>query len=691
VEKDCLKRTLLYIILLVSIGLSAFSINSPQIRCVQVLPNGEVILTWQDPADPNNEFASYEVYQATSLNGPYTQVQSYPNYGQTQHSTTGCNANQSQYFFYITVKNTSGFESPALDTVRTIFLKITSAINSSVATFQWNDILTPLPAGESTVYKVYREYPQTVWNLIASVPVKPTGNYQYNDSINGICNDSVNYRVELSDPVIPCNSVSNVRGQYFKDINSPAAPLLDSVSVNSSGQAILGIHPSYSSDVQCFVIYIYSGSTYNPVGTICTNNQPTVFTYTASQAGSTSEEFSVAALDQCGNISVIAFGNQATMYLHALYNVCSKSATLTWNPYKNMHGSVHHYEVLCSVNGGSFMHVADTTTTVYTHKNLVQGSSYCYIVRAHSALKALNLRDSITSSSNQFCITPSAGVKPLYVYENDVTVLNPSENAEVKWYIDKNVRVGGFHLYRSENQSGSYSLIGSTGYTAQSNYSFVDYNVNAASASYNYFVVVLDTCMNPIMQTDTSHTILLSANPSGNFKATLNWSDYGRWLAGVSSFNIYRSLDGVFSGGPIATVPAGTFTYVDDLSNYTTYTGKFTYYVEAVEAAGDLYGFTETSQSNYADVYIDAALYVPNAFVPKGHNKIFIPVGDYIEKSEYKFSIFDRWGAKIFETTDENQGWDGGHYEEGIYAWSVEYKTALGEYRQQKGTVMMIH
>src|SRR5437660_8129480 len=111
--------------------------------------------------------------------------------------------------------------------------------------------------------------------------------------------------------------------------------------------------------------------------------------------------------------------------------------------------------------------------------------------------------------------------------------------------------------------------------------------------------MVLDTCLNPIMHTDSSHTILLQAAATGNFKATLTWNDYGKWLGNVSGFNIYRSLDGVFSGGPIATVPAGTFSYEDDLSNYTTYNGKFTYYVEAIEGAGDQYGFTEKSESNY--------------------------------------------------------------------------------------------
>jgi gliding motility-associated-like protein len=195
--------------------------------------------------------------------------------------------------------------------------------------------------------------------------------------------------------------------------------------------------------------------------------------------------------------------------------------------------------------------------------------------------------------------------------------------------------------------------------------------------------------MTPQKNTDTSYSVFLTAAATGNFQATVNWSDYGNWPGGISGYNIYRSLDGAF-GSPLATVPYGTNTYVDDLSDYTMYSGKFTYYVEAIEASGNPYGLSELSESNQADIYLEAKMFVPNAFVPKGHNKIFLPVGDYIEKSEYKLSIFDRWGTKIYETTDENQGWDGGHYVEGLYGYQIEYKNAMGEYRTQNGTVTLV-
>jgi gliding motility-associated-like protein len=59
-------------------------------------------------------------------------------------------------------------------------------------------------------------------------------------------------------------------------------------------------------------------------------------------------------------------------------------------------------------------------------------------------------------------------------------------------------------------------------------------------------------------------------------------------------------------------------------------------------------------------VKIFGALYMPNAFTPNGDGKndVFrIPPDASIDLEV--FSIYDRWGIKIFSTKNSNQGWDG--------------------------------
>lgn len=76
-------------------------------------------------------------------------------------------------------------------------------------------------------------------------------------------------------------------------------------------------------------------------------------------------------------------------------------------------------------------------------------------------------------------------------------------------------------------------------------------------------------------------------------------------------------------------------------------------------------------------------VHVPNAFTPNGDfiNDVFGPVFSEPELlTEYNMSIFDRWGVKIFETTDVTKYWmgnaEGGEYfvPDGVYVWRIVYK-----------------
>lgn len=52
-------------------------------------------------------------------------------------------------------------------------------------------------------------------------------------------------------------------------------------------------------------------------------------------------------------------------------------------------------------------------------------------------------------------------------------------------------------------------------------------------------------------------------------------------------------------------------------------------------------------------------VYIPNAFTPDGDglNNIWFPVSYDIKKIE--FTIYNKWGQKIYESTDNLFGWDG--------------------------------
>ncbi len=90
------------------------------------------------------------------------------------------------------------------------------------------------------------------------------------------------------------------------------------------------------------------------------------------------------------------------------------------------------------------------------------------------------------------------------------------------------------------------------------------------------------------------------------------------------------------------------------------------------------------------DSYID----VPNAFVPNSdRNFIFKPV--HLGKVSLKsFSVYNRWGTKVFQTADINEGWDGKFNGElqpmGVYVYTIEATTFSGKKFTMCGNVTLI-
>ena len=401
-----------------------------------------------------------------------------------------------------------------------------------------------------------------------------------------------------------------------------------------------------------------------------------------------SETFVIAALDSCGNISNLG-APQHTIFLQINFDKCNRACNISWNQYINMiNGGVGSYELLFSVNGGPFNLLQSLNSTFYLHDSLIPGTTICYRVRARSA------NGNITSVSNRECFTVTSPQQPGFFYLKRITV-NALQQIEIDGLVDNSVGISlsGFNLFRAENFSGPYQLIGSQPYSGNANFTIIDTDVNTSDKNYSYFMIVKDSCNNPGLKTDTSTTILCKVSPNDDFTNTVNWSEYGRWLGGINTYSIYRSINGIFAPTPIATVlftGAGNYSYSDNIEQFTPNDGKFEYRIEAEEGPGNPYGISERSSSNLADVYREAEIFVPNAFSPKGYNKIFLPVTQFVSKSDYDLKIYNRWGLIIWETKDDTEGWDGGNNEGGVYIWQVQYKNARGEYIEKIGKVVLL-
>ncbi|MCI5056132.1 MAG: gliding motility-associated C-terminal domain-containing protein, partial [Flavobacteriales bacterium] len=90
-------------------------------------------------------------------------------------------------------------------------------------------------------------------------------------------------------------------------------------------------------------------------------------------------------------------------------------------------------------------------------------------------------------------------------------------------------------------------------------------------------------------------------------------------------------------------------------------------------------------------------IYVPNAFTPNedGTNDGFKPVMSGEQPTDYTLMIFNRWGDKVFETTDNTEFWDGTvsgvAAQQDVYIWKVElFDTANNKFIKLSGHVTLI-
>jgi len=93
-----------------------------------------------------------------------------------------------------------------------------------------------------------------------------------------------------------------------------------------------------------------------------------------------------------------------------------------------------------------------------------------------------------------------------------------------------------------------------------------------------------------------------------------------------------------------------------------------------------------------------SSIYVPSAFTPNGDglNDIFNAIG--MDLKEFRLLIYNRWGEKIFQTQEIENGWDGTYNGNpsplGLYIWELEAidkngKSFLNEF-QKRGTVSLV-
>jgi gliding motility-associated-like protein len=222
--------------------------------------------------------------------------------------------------------------------------------------------------------------------------------------------------------------------------------------------------------------------------------------------------------------------------------------------------------------------------------------------------------------------------------------------------------------------------------------------------------------VNGVATNDTTSEFSSTNLSGGNVVYCLITSDASCGLAKSNSIPVFIYPVPTIAAGQIITIPYGKSEMLDpivngDVASYTWTPGSYlsdstirnpvadppvttVYTLRLVSPGG-----CKASGSITVDVYTPLSL--PGAFTPNGdgHNDILYVLGAPANTLIREFTIFDRWGASVFESHnatpgDARQGWNGtshGHPEPaGTYVYIVLLALPNGMQKMYKGTVVLI-
>ncbi|MEZ4739572.1 MAG: gliding motility-associated C-terminal domain-containing protein [Flavobacteriales bacterium] len=658
--------------------------DPPALHCASVAVNGDVTLTWSPPTDPGNEFGSYAIYAANAAAGPYVLLSSIGVYAQTTTVHVGANAGLGPRFYYmvtITAGPTPETSLPS-DTVSTMFLQVFQSTPPGSADLSWN-ALAPAPTVNDT-FIVWLEYPIGTWTILDSL-ASTTFAYQH---VVSVCEDSLTFRVEAQDGS-GCTSFSNRDGDVFNDVTPPTSPTIVAVTVDTtSGLATVEWEPSPEADTDGYIIVFEAGVGAVIIDTVY-GQFTTTYEWDESLAFLQSESYTIAAFDTCEVGDPPSPNTSATrpmhrsMFLSHTYDECAALVTLAWTQYVGW--TVGTQRIFVQVDGGAWNLLAAVDAGISHYAHTVEPfRTYCYAVEA-SQEGAM-----VTTLSNRTCVLTDYPGLPDFNYIRTVTV-SGDESITIVDSVDVTATVQGYRLERSDD-GGPFEVIAFRPPGLASVLIFIDQDVDPNAVGYRYRVVVIDACGNDALVSNVGGNIVLKAIASLTGENNLNWNGYAQWAGIVQGFTLHRRIE----GDPfmlLDLLPPDPWEFADNVSQYTAATGRFCYYVTAVEQ-GNASGINATSQSNVACAVQEDLVYIPNAFVLGGANPVFRPELAYADVAEYELSIINRWGQVFWTTNDPYEAWDGTMNGKqvpiGVYAYYCNYKNGAGRVFEKRGTVTML-
>lgn len=558
-----------------------------------------------------------------------------------------------------------------------------------------NDILTwdavgNQPCGAFIAYRIYRATSVGGPYVLDTVITDQTAT-MWND--HAAANNTYYYYMLDS---FACPGATYTSSDTLRNEPNPATPVIQGVNVLPDSTVQFTWQPSASPQTTWYVIYLIT-----PNGTPVTVDSvygrfTTSWIDSVRNPYASSLNYTIDARDSCASTQPSAFNTAPQQSILAKYQTahCDRAIGLTWSKYVNLPGGVRSYEVYVSKNTGPYEMVADidTGTLNYDYPDFADGDSLqIYVV----AVSAVDTNHQLHSNYMRF--TANVVKPPAYIYLTNITI-DATNNVGLTWLVDNKAKILSYEVQSSEDNT-RYLLtkLINVGPPLAVFSSYTDSTVQPQYEPFYYTVTVFDSCNGSIV-TPYAESISLQGTLSDYYEISLNWNPLHIFNARVLRQNLYRDIGDGTGMQLIRTFNDSTHvSFVDSVYQFLDKAGNFCYRIEAVYhiALPDAhYDTVLSSFSNLACVDHRPIIYIPNAFVYNGTNNFFKPRIIFGDPQGYTMTIFNRYGGKIFETHDPNEGWygtDGGKpAQQGGYAYLIQFTASDGTAIERSGIVMML-
>lgn len=617
--------------------LNAGIVQAPEIACIQTNNANELNIYW--PTINNGSVSGFASFALFSIqNGLLADTLDV-----NATSFTLSPINTSHQFYLAVNSGCGGTFTSYSDTVRNIYLTLNNP-NNGTAVLNWNKPKAQASPNYNGHYYIYREFPTNFFNFLDSVPYNQTS---YIDTID-LCHEFLRYRVNLK--TTTCNFNSNRPGDSLTDMMTPFIPIINSVGFDTVTQQMqIQWNENAAPDTYGYVVYTYDANGFLVELDTLYGLANTTYLYSVPFDDGP-YTYTVAAFDSCFvsyNPPVFQTSAKANLNtsIHASYSIdmCPQRVDIKWSRYQGL--GVQDYELWKKYNN-TWTLVANTTDTNISIQ-LIKNESYCLYIKA-------NLLNGFSAFSNPLCFTMPQPTPPNFHYFRYASVLE--KDIKLAAWVDQSVGITEV-VFERKDTNGIYEIIGQ-GTVLNNNAYFLDEDVDPSWGPWTYRSIYLDSCGNPGEYANENTTIHVSGTADQyNMINALNWSSYTDFDGGIENYQAYRNTYGTWEIVPFQILPNGNLNLTDDISQMRN-NGEVCYQIMALEN-NNQYGFADSSFSNQFCLPYDPLMFVPNAFTPDGLNPIFLPVVQNVDPDKYTFSIIDRWGKIVFETSDPSKGWDG--------------------------------